>query len=189
MSKANTLYIAFGAMWDAEILQRNFNEALPICVNCRMLLKPTGKYERDGGWLNCPFVCPKCKKEYFFKGYEEKNIEELQFNVYQLFQASLRQNYDVVTLDTPPAKVKANDEDEYYAIWANMTQQKGKRLGLVYMAEKGNKDKVQMFIDLDNQQVRHDPANKHPKELLAKVTVEFNEGTIVTNEYNEELKQ
>jgi hypothetical protein len=177
------LYKVFGALWDINDLRRDYDSAFPLCDNCRIALKGE---TIDFSKIESTYVCPKCGKKFEFLEHRGEYFSDLQRDAFENYQSSLRQDYDVITLDTPPAKVKVKDEDEYYVLWANMTQQKGKRLGLVYMAEKGGKDKVQLFIDLDSQQVRHDPANKHPKELLAKVTVEFNDGTEILYKYKKE---
>lgn len=143
----------------------------PYCPACYTELSHANYSDRA--------YCDSCEKDYFLK----MPIESMADFAQRKIEAETVKDYEIVSLDVPPAKVKVKDEDEHYALWANITQKNGRRVGVVYIGEKGGKDKIQEFIDIDNQQVRHDPSNMHPKELLAKVTVEFNDGTIVTNDY------
>ena len=86
-----------------------------------------------------------------------------------------------ISLDDPPAQVKVRDEDETYFLAAKIAEKDGKRVGVVYFGEKtkdqSKKDYSQIFLDLDDEQVRFDKSNKHPKDILASLTVEFPHGT------------
>jgi len=47
-------------------------------------------------------------------------------------------------------------------------------MALVYILERdGSGDKSQIFVDLENEQVRYDPSDIPPSKLLAKMKVEF----------------
>jgi hypothetical protein len=45
------------------------------------------------------------------------------------------------------------------------------------MKDQRKKDYSQIFLDLDDEQVRFDKSNKHPQDILASLTVEFPHGT------------
>jgi hypothetical protein len=91
------------------------------------------------------------------------------------------QQYTPINLDLPPTKLQARAEDDKYFIGAYLTQKDGRRVVVVYVGEKkigqGKSDYSQIFVDLDQKQIRYDVTNKKPSELLSVVVAEFDDGT------------
>ncbi len=95
--------------------------------------------------------------------------------VHEAYKARLREGYEVEALDLPPGRVSDSDkEDKNYWISANVGQQRGKKLGVVFFGDKSRRDeKAHLFVDLEDEQIRFDIGNRHPSDIAAKVTVEF----------------
>lgn len=93
---------------------------------------------------------------------------------YGLKQRSL---IKIESLDEIPSQIKVRDEDETFFLACKISEKNGKKQGVVYFGEKNKeqskKDYSQIFIDLDDEQVRFDKTNKHPKGIIAKMLVEF----------------
>ncbi len=106
-----------------------------------------------------------------------KGVGRMRHVVSQSYTSKRRELYDKHALDEPPTQVKAKDEDDNYFISAKIGYKDGKKVGVVYFGEKkkdqSKKDYAQIFVDLDDEQVRFDKANKHPKELVASMIVTF----------------
>lgn len=122
-------------------------------------------------------VCPECNKEFPIT----ENLERLKEAALEKYKSQELLKHEVVSFDLPPTKVGMEAEDEHYWINASIRQKNGKRVGVVYFGEKlkaqTSKDKTQLFIDFDAEQVRFDPNNQHPAQLLATLKVEFPESS------------
>jgi hypothetical protein len=144
----------------------------PFCLNndCRGMLE-NSDYERD---YSCrKGICIVCQKEHSYN----LTLGKLRESVIGKYEANERQKLRIISLDIPPTNVKVKDEDENFYLSSRIGELNGKRVGVVYFGERktnqSSKDKVQLFIDLDDEQVRFDKNNMHPKEIIAKLTVEF----------------
>lgn len=135
----------------------------PYCPKCRVVL--------DRYYQN--YNCSNCNKVYNVEG----RFEELETAATKIFDAKEREKYEVISLDEPPTHVKVRDDDENYFLAAKIGQKDGKRVGVVYFGEKSKEqskeDFSQIFVDLDDEQLRFDKSNKHPKNILCKFTAEF----------------
>lgn len=151
----------------------------PYCFNCYTDLEyPAEAYNErdfiDEDWRG-GLICPSCKKEHAMTD----SLWEMKTNVARQYVAFKRSSIPKESLDEPPTAVKVRDQDEKYFIAAKIGEKDGKRVGVVYFGDK-NKDQSkqdysQIFIDLDDEQVRFDKSNKPPKDVLAKMKVEFPE--------------
>ena len=60
-------------------------------------------------------------------------------------------------------------------------------IGVIYFGkrqkEQSEKSKTQVFVDIDDEQLRFDKSDKHPKEVLCKLTAEFKD-TKINQEFN-----
>jgi len=166
----------------------------PYCLDCQSDLGfPDSAYELDEtadgepvsifktDW-NGVLVCELCGKKHQMK----EPIDILKRKVSLLLKSNYRASLDKISLEEPLTSVKVRDEDDKYFISAKIGQKDGKRVGVVYFGEKSKdqnkKDYSQIFIDLDDEQLRFDKTNKHPKDILAKMKVEF-PGTVVENKF------
>lgn len=139
----------------------------PFCTSCRASVKSSNETE------SLEAKCLSCGKEYALSIplHPSKELAHVAF------EAKLRENFEVISLDLPPDAIIDRDENEKYWIEARLGQKNGKLMGLVYMGEKlpnqTKKDYVQMFADIDDQQLRFDKGNKNPLKLLSKIEAEF----------------
>ena len=156
----------------------------PYCFNCYSdLVFPQDAYVRkkrsptsDAAWIG-RLTCSYCEREFTTKD----SIDVMKRKVVAQYVAYKRAEKPKISLDDPPAQVKVRDEDETYFLAAKIAERDGKRVGVVYFGEKTKdqrkKDYSQIFLDLDDEQVRFDKSNKHPQDILASLTVEFPHGT------------
>lgn len=171
--------------------------------------------EKDGCDHNCyvhgPY-CPKCHNEMVHKEAEDNpfvpykesyiflclnkdcnfevitpytTIFEFKHAAHGQYHAKARSLKETISLDLPPTKIKTRDEDENYFVATELTQKEGRRLAIVYVGEKkdkqNSKDYSQIFIDLDQKQVRYDKNNKFPGEILTAVICEFDNNKVSVN--------
>lgn len=139
----------------------------PYCPNC--------KYELINTHLG--FTCENCGRKFEVT----YSLLKLKDKVVKLKQAFDRSSYPIISLDELPRSLKIRDEDEKYFMAAKIGQKDGKSVGVVYFGEKAKdqrkEDYSQIFIDLDDEQLRFDKSNKHPKDILAKFKAEFSESS------------
>jgi hypothetical protein len=125
-------------------------------------------------------ICNECKKQYSF----DVGLDQLKVKFNQKYESMERLSVEVTSLDLPPTNVGAEAEDENYWISARIGQKNGKKFGVVYLGEKKKsqsaKEKTQFFIDLDDEEVRHDPNNMSPGDILAGIKVKFKDSIMGT---------
>ncbi len=143
----------------------------PLCSNCRA--KITFTTNRDG-------VCINCGKEYHLK----QDVEELRGEAHIKLEAYRRSGKKIVSLDLPPGMTEEKLKDDSYFIVGKIGQSNGKRTAVLYMGEildkQEQKDKVQIFVDIEDGQIRFDKSNMNPVQLLTKITVEFKDSKTTT---------
>jgi len=144
----------------------------PLCPteNCRIILDLV----KEGFW------CINCKKLYP----NSKGHIEVADEVQRKWQGSKLKDFKIQSLDLPPTKVKDFNEDENYWVEARIGEKNGKRMATVYFGEKvkrkqNKQDYSQIFLDLEDEQLRFDKTNKNPMKLLATLTAEFQDSTTV----------
>lgn len=135
---------------------------------------PTCKHKLDHVEIQ-KFHCWACNKDFRLSDPYEITTE----SIVDEYFAKERMVRDVVSLDLPPTKVEAYQEDDKYFVSARLTQREGRRMLIVYIGEKKTKqdktDYSQIFVDLDQKQIRYDTSNKILNELLATLVCEFKE--------------
>jgi len=167
------LYKTLGVLWKPvhNIEGKIILEIAPLCPNetCRATLEC-----RPEGWF-----CNLCDSAYPYKvnQAEDHKIATKKFRGYQTL------DWDVQSLDLPPTKISAGDDDDNYWVKVRLGEKNGKRMAVIYLGEKikGKQDKTdysQLFIDLEDEQIRFDRNNKNPMKVLSKLTVEFENSTM-----------
>jgi hypothetical protein len=130
------------------------------------------RYKRVSNWEG-EYICVNCSKTSKTK----LTSQEYKGKFLLKYVSDQRSKIPKVSLDEPPAQVNVRDQDDKYFLAAKIGQKDGKRVGVVYFGEKKkdqtNEDYSQIFIDLDDEQIRFDKSNKHPKDLIAKFKVDF----------------
>lgn len=143
----------------------------PLCSNCRARI--TFTTERDGN-------CVNCGKEYHLK----QGVEKLRGEAHIKLEAYRRSGKKIVSLDLPPGMTEEKFKDDSYFVVGKIGQSNGKSTAVLYMGEildkQEQKDKVQIFIDIEDGQVRFDKSNMNPIQLLTKITVEFKDSKTTT---------
>lgn len=151
------------------------------------------EYEEDDVDLNIDWTgevnCLNCSKKFKLT----ISLGQLKISVAQILKSHYRATLNKIALDEPLTQVKVRDEDESYFLAAKIGQKDGKKVGVVYFGDKkkdqNKKDYAQIFIDLDEEQMRFDKANKHPLGLAAKFSVEFPESTVISETKPQRVKK
>ena len=177
------LYKILGNLWEITLtnLLKNgrpiINIIGPLCPTCKTEIK----FSYSDIWKQNG-VCAKCEKKFTFK-----DADELRSKALVIYEAKQREGLPILTLDLPPTHVIAEDnEDKNYWLQAKIGQKEGKKMAVVYFGEKihgkqSKDDYAQLFVDLDDEQVRFDKGNKNPMKLLSKLTAEFEGSTLKIN--------
>lgn len=163
------LYRKYGILW--EMYQYNFNDplqAIPRCPICRLHIEKSKEKYSFGEWK---YKCIDCN----FNITLPDDISNLSNKISYILESEYVQEYDVINLDGELVKIKNESEkDEDYWINVKISKNKeDKKQLMVLIGSRKNKDKVQLFADIDNQKLNFDQNDSHPKELLAKVVAEF----------------
>ncbi len=149
----------------------------PYCPVCGVLLTFDEK-ANFGNPRPYQYQCRDCNIVYDLPYWVDYICEEVDSRVF----AKEIQKYTPINLDLPPTKLQTRAEDDKYFIGAYLTQKDGRRVAVVYVGEKMKNQKKhdysQVFVDLDQKQIRYDVTNKNPKELLAAFAAEFDDGTV-----------
>lgn len=117
--------------------------------------------------------CPKCD----FKTSLDNSFHEKRKDVLKIMNSDYWEDAEVINIDGEMIKVgKEVVKDPDYWIEAKISKSvKGVKQLMVLVGSKKKQDKTQLFIDIDNEKLSFDQNDKHPKELLTKVTAEFKE--------------
>ena len=167
------LYKAFGVLWQPYTNDRGSSwlSDKPLCINdaCHTILQ-----HHQGAWL-----CVKCEKTYPCKVSYQSDREHATL----MWEGYKTLDWAVYSLELPPTKISAGDEDENYWVQAKLTEKAGKRVAVIYFGEKvrgeqKKTDYAQVFLDLEDEQFRFDRNNKNPMKVLSKITAEFQDSAI-----------
>lgn len=146
----------------------------PYCNVCRADIGTDDPNNSKKAW------CKNCDKQYELS----YPITELTQKAHIAYDATLKKDFEVISLELPPDVILDKDENDKYWIEARLGQKNGKLMGVIYMGEKlenqTKKDYIQMFVDIDDQQIRFDKGNKNPLKLLSIISAEFEESKVIT---------
>ena len=135
----------------------------PLCLDESAKLNFSNENDQTG-------VCPICEKKYQLS----KIPQEMRELAHKAYQASIDNQLETISLDAPLQPIKSRDEDNEYWVETKLGHSKdGRKIAIIYIGDKKRTDKVQNFIDLDNEQLRSDRADAKPFEVVSKVEVEF----------------
>lgn len=140
-------------------------ESMPYCPKCKAKLAQQSGYD---------LRCELCEISYK----AEPSIDHVAQLAYKAYNAKLKEQWTVVSLDLPPGVVKSEDENDDFWIEARLGQKDGKLMAVIYFGDKrrnenGKKAYSQVFLDFDDEQMRFDKANKNPLEIISKLKAEF----------------
>ena len=108
-----------------------------------------------------------------FKKKLERSYEELRQLVNKRYHGWLLSSAEVKSLDLLATSVTDNNEDDNFWIRAKLGEKDGKRQAVVWIGDKRNKsgEKIQLLIDIEDEQLRFDKTDKNPSELISAVKV------------------
>jgi hypothetical protein len=159
-----------GILW--LITANNWNYVEPLCPKHRIKMYGSG----EGMYSNLLLKCMDCEKLYPIPRHIR---EEKQYVIDKINSIELR-SLQVLNLDdeaVPIAKTKTSSKDNKYFITANIMESRvGKRL-VIYVGEKGRKDKTQIFVEPEIKRLAFDQADKHPSEIFIKLEATFEDGS------------
>jgi hypothetical protein len=121
-------------------------------------------------------TCPKCHKKYSLNN----NYEEQRSFVDSEYQASKFWNAEVINLELLPTHIAQESSDENYWILSKLGQKDGKRTLMVLVGDKNSAkgEKVQLFVDIDGEQIRWDKSNLPPGEIIVKFAAIFKKSKV-----------
>lgn len=145
----------------------------PLCPVCSVELPPSSTLV--DGELIPEARCWNCDKS--FAG-NQFPVQEMRRKAYKIYRAGKRSLYPVINFDIPPtALTNSSTEDDNFFVGYKFGQDKGRKQLHIWVGEKkkeqGNKDKTQLIIDIDKEELRHDQTNKFPGEIIADAKVVF----------------
>lgn len=160
------LYKCFGVFWSLEGITNHGPIVRARCPNDRCELNMNSKYRTL-------LSCPKCD----FKITLDKSYYEKQEDAAKIMNSDYWKDAEIVNIDGEMIKInKEVIKDSDYWIEAKVSKSiKGVKQLMVLVGSKKETDKTQLFLDIDNEKLSFDQKDKHPKEILAKVTAEFKE--------------
>lgn len=114
-------------------------------------------------------VCPSCS----FSKKLTMPYQELREIVNKRYHGWLLRSAEVKSLDLLSTSVTDKNEDENFWIRAKLGEKDGKRQAVVWIGDKRNKsgEKIQLMIDIEDEQLRFDKTDKNPSELISVVKV------------------
>ncbi len=160
----NKLYMWEGVFWSVDALtaRRPIVKARCPVDKCELNIDP--KYKSH-------LSCPKCDLQIRLnKSFYEKKDDALK-----IMQSNYFKDAEIVNIDGEMIKInKEVIKDSDYWIEAKVSKSiKGVKQLMILIGSRKEKDKTQLFIDIDNEKLSFDQNNKHPKEILTKVVATF----------------
>lgn len=120
-------------------------------------------------------TCQSCGRKYSIP----MNIAEMRSAVDVKYQGSKFWKSQVINLDLLPTSVSAREEDENYWVQVKLGQKDGKRMAVVFIGDKTNKEgeKSHLFVDVDDEQIRFDKGDEHPTNVVSMLVAHFPKST------------
>ncbi len=170
------LYLFDEVLWSKEGLTRSGPIIILRCPNDYCELSSKSEYH---------FVCPMCG---FFKIFN-KNVREQKDIVRRMIKSFDFQNSEVFRIEDEMVKVrKKAEKDEDYWIEVCMSKNRdGKKQLVIYAGSRKNEDdKVQFFLDLENEKLSFDQKDTLPEKIFTKVVATFkNSSSSIISKKNE----
>jgi hypothetical protein len=115
--------------------------------------------------------CPKCD----FRITLDKSFYEKRKDILKIMNSDYWKDAEIVNIDGEMIKVgKEVVKDEDYWVEASISKSvKGVKQLMVLVGSKKETDKIQLFVDIDNEKLSFDQKDKHPKEIFTKVVATF----------------
>jgi len=166
-------FIYQGLSWQPRITSRgDLGITGPFCKRCNVSLA--------GGVVKCW----NCNADY--SKILDSDLVELRSKAHKIYEANARSKYPVINFDIPPTSLShSTTEDENFFVGYKFGQEKGRKQLHIWVGERekdqSNKDKVQLVIDVDKEEFRHDQTNKFPGEIIANAKIVFKKSSTDIN--------
>lgn len=155
-------------------VDENYEIEGPYCKSCRSPYWLNQSTYKKGEKIECDV----CGKTVTLK----REIGELKNSALKAIYSYLNADKEIISLDNPVSNVFDKVQDDMHIVKVFLSQKDGRKTALVYIIEKAAKgEKAQVFLDVENEQVRFDPNDLPPMKMLAKMKVEFKDSVHETN--------
>lgn len=165
--KQGVAFESNGLLWTVEVSQHPFGDrdwiAYAMCPTkrCRTKIDFSG---------DLTATCTSCGRQFTIP----KPYEALRGDVNKKYGGSKFWDAQVTNLDLLPTSVSAREEDPNYWVQVKLGQKDGKRMAVVYIGDKTDEgEKAQLFVDVDDEQMRFDKSDKHPMNVVTELVAYF----------------
>lgn len=172
LDRYNNIYEWKGLRWRLDAYTNGF-KALCSASKCNCEITYKYSYYSDG-FEYYIYQCPKCSHKYTLDRYVNEMSEDLS----KVLRSHQFENSEVINIDGELIKIGEShkEEDEDYWVRVKLSRNKKDQLQLmVLIGEKGEEEKVQLFIEPATERLSYDQKNMHPSELLSRVVATFKE--------------
>jgi|GEM_PF-1622829 len=166
------IYRIDGINWSTHYKSVPFEDPVFICTPyCTKDSFELDLHELNGSELSCP----KCTKKFTIpRTYKnERNFVE------KTVKAEKVRKRKVLNLDEqliPIAEIKIKDDSDFFVTGRFMELGARKQL-VVYVGEKGKKQKAELIADLTNRKLSFDHNDMDPREIFAVIEMTFDDGS------------
>lgn len=172
-------FIYRGLSWQPRITMRgDLGIRGPFCKKCSVSLRLVNGTHFDVD------KCWNCNADYSM--INGADLNDLRSKAHEIYEANARSKYPVINFDIPPtALTHSTTEDDNFFVGYKFGQEKGRKQLHIWVGEKkkdqSDKDKAQIVIDIDKEELRHDQANKFPGEIIADAKIIFKKSSTEIN--------
>lgn len=143
----------------------------PLCIACKT---PFDAITPESTEFNCT-ICGTVV-------ISKKQYSELSQEAHRALEGYLLRGKPVVSLNMPASSVWSEDEDELHKIVVKLSQKNGKKVAkILILSKKDGGRKVDLFANIDSEELTRDPIDLPPGTLLASVTAVFKQTEQVVN--------
>jgi len=167
LDKKIKLYKLFGMLWEIRTSGGREN-AVARCINdnCELTYEPT-----SDPYVDYYAECPKCKN----KTVLTKHLWKIAEDVKKVIEAMKLKNAEIINLEDEYFvlnSTKAKDNDYWVRVSINENKN-GETQVMVLAGSLKEKNKTQLFLNVDNEKLGFDQNNTNPLEVFSKVEATF----------------
>lgn len=162
-NKGRQFYKLFGMLWEIQ-----GQEAIPRCINDNCELTYEDSFDPYKDYYA---ECPKCKNKILL----EKPIWEIAEDAMKVIKSIDLKNTKIINLDDEYFVLNsAKTKDEDYWIRTTVNENKnGETQVMILVGSLKDKNKAQLFLNIDNEKLGFDQNDTNPLKILAKVEATF----------------
>ena len=129
-------------------------------------------------------ICPKCKNKI-----QIQSFRDVQQQCLTMLNAEIFKDAKFVRLDDwyiPEIKSDKEKVSDYWVKTEVKTDKDGDTIVVIYVGNKNNKQKTQLFVKPEKLQLTHDFKDQDPATVLSKIELTLKDRKI-TQEYDDEI--